>query len=822
MMRYSLGEIKDIVKAQLFGNPTIKIADVIIDSRRVFLDPNALFFAIEGKHHDGHSYIEELIEKGISSFVVSRLCTFPEEFPDANFLLVENTLDALQQFASNHRKQFDYRVIGITGSNGKTIVKEWLSQLLVDEFRVVRSPKSFNSQVGVPLSVLLMSDESNLSIFEAGISQPHEMDKLERIIAPSIGIFTNIGSSHQENFCDLVSKAREKMKLFANTKYLIYCKDHEIIDSLVDKLSPLNKPIPVTWGIHEGSTVRVNTISKERDKTIIGVTFNSHSFSFSIPYTDSASFENAMHCLTALLLLSVPVDRIINNMVNLQPVAMRLELKEGVNGCTIINDSYNSDLGSLSIALDFLAQQNQHPKKVLILSDILQSGLNAETLYREVSMLVRNKSVDMLFGVGDDICLYAKYFAPNSEFYPDTQALLNTLTNKSLANAAILIKGSRCFEFEKISELLEQKTHRTLLEINLNALSHNLNYFRGLLKPGVRTMVMVKAFSYGSGSHEIASILQFNRVDYLGVAFTDEGIALREAGITLPIIVLNPAYGSYERMLRYNLEPEIFSFSSLESFLSTLQIEGQTSYPIHLKIDTGMHRLGFMEPDIVELIKRLKLHKSIRVQSVFSHLVATDDSFYDDFTTEQINLFKRITSAIEEALGYPVIKHILNSAGIERFPQAQFDMVRLGIGLYGISPVHQHNLQNVSTLKTFVAQIRNIPADETVGYNRKGRLTRNSVIATLPIGYADGLNRRLSNGVGSVLIRGKLSPFVGMISMDICMVDVTDIEGVEEGDEVVVFGDNPTIVDLANALETIPYEILTSISRRVKRIYIQE
>jgi alanine racemase len=821
MLNYKLESIAQVLNAQVIGSSNLSISSVIIDSRRAEANSNALFFAIIGEHHDGHLFIGDLYSKGISAFVVSKTNEFSSLFPKATFLVVENTLLALQQLAAFHRSKFSFDVIGITGSNGKTIVKEWLAQMLSPYKRVIRSPKSFNSQVGVPLSVLLLEDNFDLAILEAGISKPFEMMNLEPMVKPTIGVFTNLGSAHQENFVDMESKAREKMKLFANANTLIYCKDYQQIHSLAQE-EKLNRNINLfSWSSHEDADVMIVNTAVEANRTKISAKFNFNIFELDIPFSDKASIENVMHCVSTLLFLGFEVEVLQSRLMHLHPVAMRLELKEGVNGCTIINDSYNSDIGSLPIALDFLIQQRQHPNNILILSDILQSGIQPDSLYNQVANMVRAKGIDKIIGIGENISHHSSLFPPNSEFYVNTQQFISAFERQSIKNSAILIKGSRPFQFERISALLEQKTHRTVMEINLNSLVHNLNYFRELLKPKVKVMVMVKAFSYGSGSHEIANLLQYHRVDYLGVAFADEGIALRDAGITIPIVVLNPAFGSYELMIEHNLEPEIFSINSLESFALAVSKSGVNSYPIHIKFDTGMHRLGFMESELPLLTERLSKLSSIMVKSVFSHLVGTDESEHDDFTLEQIDKFNNICNSLSNSLGYKPMKHILNSSGIERFPHAQFDMVRLGIGLYGVSPFYQNKLQNVSSLKTFIAQLRHLNAGVTIGYNRRGVLTRESSIATLPIGYADGLNRRLSNGLGKVMVNGKLAPIVGNISMDTCMIDVTDIN-TKEGDEVIVFGDTPSIIDIAKSLGTIPYEVLTSISRRVKRIYIQE
>jgi alanine racemase len=822
MISYSLHNISLILNAKISGNPHVEVNSVAIDSRVVSLTSNTLFFAIVGEHHDGHRFIGELHSKGVAAFVVSRIDSYATEFPTASFLLVNDTLKALQQLAAHHRSCYKYPVIGITGSNGKTVVKEWLAQLLEGSVRVVRSPKSYNSQVGVPLSVLQMSDNFDLGIFEAGISKTQEMDNLQAIINPTIGVYTNIGSAHQDNFIDLQSKAREKIKLFAASKVLIFCRDHSIINLLAHETAIKTGINLYSWGSDPDANIQLVSKTIINSRTKLTVQHHWNFFEFTIPFADEASIENAMHCLCVMLYLGIDWDLILHRMSELHPVAMRLELKEGVNGCTIINDTYNSDIGSLSIALDYLAQQRQHNFKILILSDILQSGRSSKSLYEEVSMLVASKGVNQLIGIGEEISSFSALFQANSIFFRTTQDFIDGFERKNYRNFAILVKGSRPFAFERISNLLEQKTHRTVLEINLNALVHNLNYFRGLLKPNVKIMVMVKAFSYGAGSYEIANLLQYHRVDYLGVAFADEGIALREAGITLPIVVLNPAFGSYELMIEYNLEPEIFSPSSLDSFSLALSKRNVSSYPIHIKIDTGMHRLGFANNEIEVLCQRLNDFPSIKVESIFSHLVATDDSYHDDFTNQQIETFQNVCNSIVDKIGYKPMMHIVNSAGIERFSSAQFDMVRLGIGLYGVSAVHQQNVQIVSTLKTFIAQLHNVPKGETVGYNRKGMVYKPSVVATLPIGYADGLNRKLSNGVGTVLVKGKIAPIIGNISMDTCMVDVTDIGKVDEGDEVIIFGEKPSVIEIAQSIETIPYEVLTSISRRVKRVYVQE
>ncbi|MDD2278299.1 MAG: bifunctional UDP-N-acetylmuramoyl-tripeptide:D-alanyl-D-alanine ligase/alanine racemase [Bacteroidales bacterium] len=822
MLNYKLDIVSKILKGKLSGDADLVITSVSIDSRLANASKNQLFFALVGERHNGHHFIADLYSKGIRAFVISQTENQQPQYPEASFIFVDNTLMALQQFAAYHRSKLNYPIIGITGSNGKTIVKEWLAQLLSFDRKVVRSPKSYNSQVGVALSVLGIDSKADIGILEAGISKLNEMAKLEPIVKPQIGIFTNLGTAHQENFDDLHGKAKEKMLLFKNCDTLIYSSDYMQIDELAHELEDKHAVKLFTWSYNKAATVQLQKIEKDSTSAKLSVLYKDKSTSITIPFSDSASIENAMLCITTLFYLGHTSEQVASLMGRLQPVAMRLEIKEAINGCTLINDSYNSDLGSLSIALDLLAQQRQHTKRMLIISDILQSGLEPSLLYSKVATMIDEKGVDKTIGIGNEIVKYKQYFKSNTEFYPSNQEFLSAFARQWYKDTAILLKGSRVFQFERISAVLEHKLHKTQLEIDLNALVHNLNYFRGLLKPNVKVMVMVKAFSYGIGSHEIANLLQFHRVDSLGVAFTDEGIALREAGITLPIVVLNPEFGSYDLMIEYNLEPEIFSFSSLDDFTNTLSKHGVTNYPIHLKIDTGMHRLGFMPSDIAELCSRIKSLTSIKVASIFSHLVATDDSKHDKFTHEQVKRFELASQQIIESIGYKPMLHILNSAGIERFSQYQFDAIRLGIGLYGISSVHQKNLMNVSTLKTFVAQLHKIETGETVGYNRTGIVNQPSVIATIPIGYADGLNRKLSNGKGSVMVNGKLAPIIGNISMDTCMIDVTQIPTVHEGDEVIIFGNNPSIIEIAKTLDTIPYEVLTSISRRVKRIYVQE
>lgn len=822
MQAYTTGQIAQILNAKLEGDPNLEISSVATDSRTPSGSKGTLFIAIVGKHHNGHKFISELYRfQNIRAFLVSDHFGLAENFPQATFIVVKNTLHALQKLATYHRSQFKYPVIGITGSNGKTIVKEWLNQLLSPDFSIVRSPKSFNSQIGVPLSVLQMDVNFNMGIFEAGISLPGEMLRLQPIINPQIGIFTNIGLPHQENFDDLDEKITEKLKLFKSSELLIYCKDHELVDRIIYNDDTISGVKLFSWGVHPQSTLHVEDTEELAGGRAIRVKYGEEVFSFAIPFSDQASYENAMHCLSLLFYLNIDRTIIADRMAKLSPVAMRMELKKGVNGCTIINDSYNSDLGSLSIALDFLLQQKQHENRILILSDILQSGYAPELLYSMVAQLVEEKGISHIVGIGRNISRYAHLFDISKEFYSDTLEFTQSITRRQFSNSAILIKGSRNFHFERIVAILEEKVHRTVMEINLNSMVHNLNHYRNMLNPGVRMMVLVKAFSYGSGSYEIANLLQFNRVDYLGVAFADEGVSLREAGITLPIIVLNPSYGSYELMVENRLEPEIYNFEGLVEFANTIGRMGMNEYNIHLKIDTGMHRLGFTGDQLQELISTIRTLKNIKIASIFSHLAASEDSGQDEFTQNQIALFSTISDEIISAIGYKPLRHILNSAGIERFPHAQFDMVRLGIGLHGISSTQQDKLMPVSTLKSKVIQVKHLQPGETVGYNRMGKINRPTTVAAIPIGYADGLNRKLGNGIGKMMINGVLVPTIGNISMDTCTLDATGVD-VKVGDDVVIFGEKPSILEVSQALGTIPYEVLTSVSQRVKRIYFQE
>ncbi|MDX5419244.1 MAG: bifunctional UDP-N-acetylmuramoyl-tripeptide:D-alanyl-D-alanine ligase/alanine racemase [Hymenobacteraceae bacterium] len=793
------------------------VVHLLTDSRKLSQPAGTLFFAIRGKHNNGHLYLEQLYKLGVRQFVVEDTTGLARLYPEANILQVKSSLDALQAVAAWHRAQFRIPVLGITGSNGKTIVKEWLAQLLSPDEMVVKSPRSYNSQIGVPLSVWQLDANHTFAIFEAGISQPGEMAKLQQVIQPTLGLFTNIGSAHDQGFASHEQKVAEKLQLFIQVDLLFYCRDHALIHEAVQA-----KGIPAfTWSRKQAADVTIESSTVSGHKTIVGYTFQGEHHSLAIPFTDDASVENALHCLAVLLYRGLPLIDIQDRMDRLQPVAMRLEMKEAINGCYLIDDTYNNDLAGLSIALDLLASQPRRGRRTLILSDLLESGIAEEKLYTEVAALTKAHGVERLIGIGPTIQAHAAKFGSDTTFFSSTAQFLQQFSPDQFRSELILLKGARVFGFEKIVHAFQQKVHGTVLEVNLDALVHNLNYYRSKLASGTKLMVMVKAFAYGSGSFEVANLLQFHRVDYLAVAYVDEGVSLREHGITLPIMVMNPSPDSFAKLRQYNLEPEIYSLGLLHDFLATA--EGGVTHKIHIKLDTGMHRLGFTAEDFEELFTLLRQYPHVRVASTFSHLAGADEALHDDFSNMQLVTFTKLAEEVEARLGYPVIKHILNSAGIVRFPEHQLDMVRLGIGVYGVEATgsEQEALQPVSTLKTTISQIKHIRQGETVGYSRKGIADTDKTIATIAIGYADGYDRRFSNGAGEVIINGRRAPIIGNVCMDMCMVDVTGIPA-KAGDEVVVFGPQLTLVELARRIGTIPYELLTNVSTRVKRIFFSE
>jgi len=822
---FNIVEIVQILKAEPFPKDfqNSEITDICTDSRKISMVENTLFFALKTAKNDGHKYISNVLEKGVKCFVVERLPDF--EIPnDTVFLVVKNTLEALQKLAAQHRQKFNIPIIGITGSNGKTMVKEWLSILLEPFFNVVRNPKSYNSQIGVPLSVWEINESNEIGIFEAGISEPGEMENLQKIIQPTIGIFTNIGSAHNEGFVNLTQKIAEKLRLFTKVEHLIYCTDHIEIKDRIHSLESFREVNFFTWGRKfQDVDLYIQSEEKVDSRTLLTAVYKGETIQIVIPFQDFASIENLTHCWACALLLGIPNEEIAMHMNDLPPLEMRLELQEGINHCSIINDSYSSDFSSLMIALDFLNQQKQHKKRTVILSDMLQSGRNELELYQEIAKLLEQKQVNRLIGIGPAISAQAQHFTIEKEFYPDTPTFLQKFNFSSLNHETVLLKGARIFAFEKINNFLKQKSHETVLEIDLNAMQHNLNYYRSKIKPTTKIMSMVKAFSYGSGSFEISNFLQFSNVDYLTVAYADEGVELRNFGITLPIMVMNPEEIAIEKMLRFNLEPEIYNFRTLNFLIQELaEVPDILEVYIHLKLDTGMHRLGFLENDLPKLIKILKTQKRIKVRSIFSHLAGSEDSSLNDFTRSQIAKFTSMSEFLMQEFKYPILRHILNSAGISRFPEALFDMVRIGIGLYGVGfdENEQRHLQNVSTLKSTISQIKTVDPNETVGYNRRFKAETTTKVGIVAIGYADGLSRKLGYGNGSVWVNGHQAPIIGSVCMDMCMIGLTGISA-QEGDEVEFFGNKTPIQDIAKKCDTIPYEILTGISRRVKRVYYQ-
>jgi alanine racemase len=801
------------------------IDHLLTDSRTLSFPETTLFFAIRTQTNDGSKYIAELYGLRVRHFVVSRYRPEFEAMKDANFLVVQNVSTALQQLATHHRKQFGIPVVGITGSNGKTVVKELLYQLLHTEFHIVRSPRSYNSQLGVPLSVWQMNENHTLGIFEAGISQPNEMAHLRRIIAPTIGILTNIGEAHQENFTSPLQKCLEKLSLFNDCEVIIYNADDKHIVHGLETACLSHKGLG--WSRTDSEAqVFIESVRRGETVTQISCTTFGITRTYEAPFTDAASIENVIHCIALMTYLKPTALSNMQAFRTLEPVAMRLEVKEGINHCRLINDTYNSDIHSLAIALDFqLSRKGDNKlKTTVILSDILQSGLMPKVLYKKVAELFRQKKVERVIGIGRDLKTYGPAaFGMECEFYGTTQEFIHSPSFKQFANELILLKGSRMFHFEQITELLEKKVHETILEVNLDAIVHNYNHFRSILHPETQMICMVKAFGYGVGSYELAKTLQEHRCGYLAVAVADEGAELRREGIFVPLIVMNPEFGSFNTLFEYRLEPEVYSFKLLNALSREAERRGIVSWPVHVKIDTGMYRLGFRPEDMPEVSRLLKRQSGLYARSVFSHLAGSDSAEHDAFTRQQIQAYTQAADVLEKELGYPVSRHILNSAGIERFADYQFDMVRLGIGLYGISALPgSETLQPVCTLKTTILQIQEAPAGSTIGYGRRSRVDRGSRIGVIPIGYADGLDRRMGNGAGEVIVRGRRCPFVGNLCMDISMIDVTDVEEAQERDEVTVFGKELPVGEIARKLDTIPYEILTSLSPRVKRVYYKE
>ena len=893
-MQYSIEKITTLIGARRIGQTDAQIGWLLTDSRSLCFPEETLFFALSSSRNDGHKYIPDLYRRGVRNFVVSMSPKLGDDrglnkgmtdvssdpqppnlgglYKDANFLVVPSPLAALQRLAERHRDEFDIPIIGITGSNGKTMVKEWLYQLLLPSQKIVRSPRSYNSQIGVPLSVWLLNEQTEVGIFEAGISQPGEMYALRDIIQPTIGVLTSLGAAHQENFRSMEEKCMEKLELMHDTESMVYCSDTDIVSRCIRRMQYKGEKVAwsqcdenvaffvkkVECGVRreEGDYLVGNNLSQDYShsslltphSSTITYIYQGEENTYAIPFIDEASIENSITCAAVALHLGLTPAQLADRMPRLEPVAMRLEVKQGQHGCILINDSYNSDINSLDIALDFMNRRGYEGTKTLILSDMFQTGTPPDQLYAQVSDLCLKRGIDKFIGIGPELTAQAdRIHIVHKQFFADVNHFLASSTFNDLHDELILLKGARSFGFDKITEQLEQKVHETILEVNLNAVVENLNYYRSFLKPETKMVCMIKADAYGAGAVEIAKTLQDHRVDYLAVAVADEGVTLRKAGITANIMIMNPEMTAFKTMFDYDLEPEVYSFRLLDALIKAARKEGITGWPVHIKLDTGMHRLGF-DPvdDMFKLIDRLKHQNAIIPRSVFSHFVGSDSDDFDAFSARQFELFEQGSQKLQSAFSHKILRHMDNSAGIEHFPERQMDLCRLGLGLYGVDPYQPPKLggdrglnkgmtdtpsgpqppnlgglKPVSTLKTTILQLRHVPAGDTVGYSRKGKIDRDSVIAAIPIGYADGLNRHLGNRHGYCLVHGQEAEYVGNICMDVAMIDVTDIP-CQEGDQVEIFGEHLPVTVLSDVLDTIPYEVLTAVSNRVKRVYFQD
>ena len=846
-MKYTIEKITTLIGARRIGDTEAVVSWLLTDSRSLCFPEETLFFALRSGRNDGHNYIPELYRRGVRNFVVERgHFRLPNVtastgagggLAGANILEVVSPLEALQRLAERHRDEFDVPIVGITGSNGKTMVKEWLYQLLSPYKIVTRSPKSYNSQIGVPLSVWLLGEQTEVGLFEAGISQPGEMQALRDIIQPSIGVLTSLGTAHQENFRSMDEKCQEKLSLFHDAKVVAYNSDDNVVSRCMRKSGYHGEKL--SWSKEDPQAAMfIKKIERRNTVSTLYYIYKGKEGTYHLPFIDDASVECSIAAAVVALYLGVTPEELDVRMSQLEPVAMRLEVKEGQHGCTLINDSYNSDINSLDIALDFMSRRpdQEGKSRTLILSDIYQSGVTPHELYHRVMELAVKRGVTKFIGIGKEIKRIladegggqvagdqtAKLHGTVAFFFEDVEEFLRSEVFKGLRNEIVLIKGARDFGFDQITEMLEQKVHETILEVNLNAVVENLNHFRSYMKPDTKIICMVKADAYGAGAVEVSKTLQDHRVDYLAVAVADEGVTLRKNGITSNIMIMNPEMTAFKTMFDYDLEPEVYSFRIMDALIKAAEKEGITNYPVHIKLDTGMHRLGF-DPvqDIDGVINRLKHQNAIIPRSVFSHFVGSDSDDFDTFSAHQFELFDTASKKLQSAFEHKILRHICNSAGIEHFPERQLDACRLGIGLYGVDSRDNHIINTVSTLKTTILQLRHVPKDETVGYSRKGVLTRDSVIAAIPIGYADGLNRHLGRGKGYCLVNGQKAPYVGNICMDVALIDVTDIP-CKEGDTVEIFGEHLPVTVLSDILDTIPYEVLTGVSNRVKKVYYQD
>lgn len=825
-MQYTLQHIAAILGVEITTTIDFPIRFLLTDSRRLVVPAETLFFALPGERRDGHDYLEELMARGVKAAVIQS--DYPEiSSGDFVGLRVPNVLSALQQLAAHHRRQFTIPVIGITGSNGKTIVKEWLYQLIGQDETIVRSPRSYNSQVGVPLSVWLMNEQHTLAIFEAGISTVNEMQQLANIIQPTIGIFTNLSDAHSEGFRDRSQKAAEKLQLFKGVRQLVFAAD-ETGDVIPANDPAIGTSLPVerfSWSRKHPATLQILQETKLAGQTVAKAIFQETEIELTIPFTDTPSVNNAYSCWLTLVALGYKAAEASRRLLQLEPIDMRMQLKKAVNQCTLINDSYSNDETSLALAIDYQLQQAGGRTTILILSDLLTAELRDDELYPRLAKMIKSKGISHLIGIGPRISSNAAVFEqalPITNFFPDKEAFFQYFLLSDFQSSVILIKGARVFRLEKIARWLEIVTHQTQLTIHLGALSRNIRKHQSLLQPNTQLMVVLKAFGYGSGSTEIARMLHYQQVHYIAVAYIDEGIELRKSGIRLPIMVMNAEESGWEAMIQFQLEPELYSAQMTERFIQLLRREGLTSYPVHIKINTGMNRLGYDPEELPLLCDMICNQEVIRVQSVFSHFVASEDSAADDFTKIQLTLFLQCCETIRSVTGYDFLRHIANSSAIQRIPEAQLDMVRLGMGMYGGDASNQLQLEPVAILTSTIAQIRNVSAGKTIGYGRTAVVSRDTKVAVINIGYADGFSRQLGNGVGEVWVGGHLAKVLGHVCMDMTMIDVTDIPDVITGMEVEIFGRHLPVSTVARNAGTISYDIMTGISARVKRVYVEE
>ncbi len=829
-MNYTITEIENVLEVtggRIIDEDAI-VSQLLTDSRSLTAPQETVFFALRTPNDDGHNYIPDLYDKGVRNFVVASDYFAPPECKAANYIAVESPLDALQSLAMFHRRRFrELPVIGITGSRGKTTVKEWLYQLLKDDYRIVRSPRSYNSQIGVPLSLWEIDNNTDLAIIEAGISTTGEMDNLQAMIRPTIGIITNLGSEHNDGFASMQQKAQEKAKILFNCDCIVYCADDPLVTHTIAPLVESDVALVTSWSRnHSEAPLQVDSTDRSERETTLHYTYNDEPGQVTIPFTADRDLDNAITCLAVLLHLDIDRDTIASRMAALTPVGTRLNVIEGVNNCTVIVDSYTSDYYSLTPALNFMTRRAGNRPCTVILSDLATESYSGDELYIRVSELLKTKRVNRLIGIGKDMCRYNQYFndLPHARFFNDTQEFISDVARGDFEDETILIKGDPSFGFSQIIDLLEAKQHLTVMEVDLNALSHNFKFFKSLIKPSTKTIGMVKASGYGAGSYEIAKTLQDCGCDYLAVAVHDEGVDLRKASITMPIIVLNPNGVNYKAMFQYRLEPELYSLEMAHDLIKEGRKYGVQHFPVHIKIDSGMHRLGFTQEQLPELIDLLKEQEVITPASVFTHLSVADEPAQDEYTLMQFDYFDTCSEMLQQAFGHQLMRHMLNSSGTVRFPERQYEMVRIGIGLYGIRTLFdgsEEALMPVSALRSVIISIKEWPAGTTIGYGRHGVLERDSRIATVNIGYADGFDRHFGNGRVSMWVGGKLCPTVGNVCMDAVMINVTGAP-CKVGDTVEIFGEHVPIEQLSEARGTIPYEILTSVSPRVKRVYYRE